>query len=235
VGIPVYLRTAATATGVPQGISFDGAAYTVVALLIDDKKVLGREQGWGDYVQGLNDGAAKGAHRILPIKLSAGAISLNPQLRAANFLSLDAVPAESRTQRLMIGLLHDLCRLMQDERATEYRASDASAIPAAIAKPVRIFISDAKEVGEEMALKIREYITKNLQLDTFFAKNQIPAKIAVSLRRMQRACRDLSSITRLTVAARESRSQSSIGTDHDRRKFRDDNRGTFLEPTGSKQ
>jgi hypothetical protein len=173
LGIPVYLRTAETPQGLPRDVPFDEAAHTVVVLLVDDRMVLGRSQGWGDYVQKLIDGAAKGPHRILPIKLSGKAFTLNPRLRAANFMSLDLVPPESRSQRLMVGLLHDLCRLMKDEPAAEYEASDSQAQPESIAEPVRIFISHARKDGEERAKKIREYITKNLQLDTFFDTNQI--------------------------------------------------------------
>ncbi|MEX1027228.1 MAG: TIR domain-containing protein [Candidatus Paceibacterota bacterium] len=173
LGIPVYLRTAANSREVPPAIAFDEATHTVVVLLVDDKMVLGRGQGWGSYADALVAEAATGAHRVLPIKLSASAFTLSRQLRAANFLTLDSVPAEARPQRLLVGLLHDLCRLMQDEPPAEYQASDANARPAAIAKPVRIFISHAKKDGEALALEIREYITKNLQLDTFFDKNQI--------------------------------------------------------------
>jgi hypothetical protein len=160
--IPIYLRTAETPEGLPRDVPFAEAAHTVVVLLVDDKMVLGRNHGWGNYVQGLIDGASKGLHRILPIKLSGNAFVLNTQLRAANFLSLDRVSTESRPQRLMVGLLHDLCRLMRDEPAAEYVASDSHAKPAAIAEPIRIFISHAKKDGEELALKIRDYISKNL-------------------------------------------------------------------------
>jgi hypothetical protein len=173
LGVPVYLRTSVDAQSVPEAIPFGGAAHVVVVLLVDDEMVLGRDQGWGNYVQNLLEEAKAGPNRILPVKLSANAFSLNAELRNANFLPLDTVAAKSRQQRLLIGVVHDLCRLLQDEPLMDYSASDPNAKPKMVAKPVRIFISHAKKDGEALAIKIRNYISKNLQLDSFFDKNQI--------------------------------------------------------------
>jgi SLOG cluster2/TIR domain len=173
MGIPVYVRTAVDSQSVPETIPFGEAVQTVVVLLVDDKMVLGRNQGWDRYVQATIDGSKIGAGHVLPVKVSANAFSLNAQLRNANFLPLDTVATESRPQRLLIGLVHDLCRLLQHEPALDFSGSIPNANPKLIAKPIRIFISHAKKDGEALALKIRDYISTTLQLDTFFDKNQI--------------------------------------------------------------
>lgn len=170
-GIPVYLRTSLAPREVPPPIDFNEARHTVVVLLVDDKMVLNREEGWRDYAESLLAEATKGGHRVLPVKLSKNAFSLSTQLSQANFLPLDAVPMESQRYRLMIGLSHDLCRLLRGEQAAEHSATVSK--PAAVARPVRIFISHAKKDGVDLAKKIRDYITTNLQLDTFFDQNQI--------------------------------------------------------------
>ena len=52
-------------------------------------------------------------HRIIPVKLTDSAFSLHRELQRRNFLPIDtAMPAIQQKPRLLIGLTHDLCRLL---------------------------------------------------------------------------------------------------------------------------
>src|SRR5262249_13167355 len=141
--------------GLPAPIPFGEATHTFVLLLVDTKMVLGRNNGWGQYVQALLQDEKSGDHRILPVKLAANAFNLDRSLQAKNFLPLDAsdLPADLRKQRLMVGVLHDLCRLLKHEKAVDYTTETPM-----IAEPVRIFISHAKRDGASLALDIKTYI-----------------------------------------------------------------------------
>lgn len=172
MGIPVYLRTSLDSETTPEPIPFDQARHTVVVLLVDDQMVLSREAGWGKYAGDLVASAKDDvhqAHRILPVKLSNSAFTLNTDLRAKNFLPLDTVlPIAQQKQRLLIGLLHDLCRLFSNCGSVDYEAGMDS-----ITDPVRVFLSHAKKDGVKLTEQFKAFIQSELQLDTFFDKNGI--------------------------------------------------------------
>lgn len=172
LGIPVYLRTAVDSASVPKPISFDQARHTVVVLLVDDEMVLARDSGWGKYADELLAGVksdAAQAHRIIPVKLSSAAFTLHDELRAKNFLPLDGGwSLTQQKQRLLIGVVHDLCRLLSHCGAVDYEAHTDT-----IAKPMRVFLSHAKKDGEELTKQFKTFIQNELQLDTFFDKNGI--------------------------------------------------------------
>ena len=172
MGIPVYLRTAASGDAMPEPVSFEQARHTVVLLLVDDAMVLARDDGWGQYAGELLASAmgdATQAHRVLPVKLSSAAFTLHGDLRAKNFLPLDGgLTLTQQKQRLLIGLLHDLCRLLSDCDTVDYEVPNGS-----ITEPVRVFLSHAKKDGEELTKQFKTFIQNELQLDTFFDKNGI--------------------------------------------------------------
>ncbi len=172
LGIPVYLRTSQDSVSKPEPIPFDQARHTVVVLLVDNQMVLFREAGWEQYAGELIAAAKRDssqAHRVLPVKLSSAAFTLHSELRAKNFLPLDgALTLTQQKQRLLIGLLHDLCRLLSDCGPVDYNASNDS-----ITEPVRVFLSHAKKDGEELTKQFKTFIQNELQLDTFFDKNGI--------------------------------------------------------------
>ena len=169
LGIPVYLRTAFTGDATPAPVPFDQAQHTVVVLLVDDTMMLARDDGWEQYAETLVQGAKSGAHRLIPVKLSESAFSLHGELRKRNFLPLDVrMPVSQQKQRLLIGLLHDLCRLLSGSDPVNYESRGE-----AIQTPVRVFLSHAKKDGEKLTLEFKAFLQNELQLDTFFDRNGI--------------------------------------------------------------
>ena len=168
LGIPVYLRTASSSDELPEPIPFDQAEHTVVALLVDDCMMLARDDGWEQYADTLVNGANTGAHRLIPVNLSPAAFSLNPELRKRNFMPLDLkMPFARQKHRLLIGLTHDLCRLLSGSAPVNYESRKE------IQAPVRVFLSHAKKDGEELIREFKTFLQNELQLDTFFDRNGI--------------------------------------------------------------
>lgn len=169
LGIPVYLRTPSSSDALPEPVPFDQAQHTVVVLLVDDEMMLAREEGWGQYADTLVQGAKTGTHRLIPVKLSDSAFSLHGELRKRNFLPLDVrMPLPQQKQRLLIGLVHDLCRLLSGSTSVNYESRGE-----AIQAPVRVFLSHAKKDGEELTKGFKAFLQNELQLDTFFDKTGI--------------------------------------------------------------
>jgi len=173
LGIPVYLSTAPDSDSLPTDVDFDRAQHTVVVLLVDDVMADAGDQGikgerWEDYVQRLLDGVKRGLHRIIPVKLSEDAFSLHAGLARRNFLPIDqTMPMTQQKQRLLIGVVHDLCRLLSGSEAVNYESKDS------ITNPVRVFLSHAKMDGEDLTEKFKTFLQNELQLDTFFDRNGI--------------------------------------------------------------
>ena len=168
LGIPVYPRTTSPGDKLPQSVSFEQSQHTVVVLLVDDQMMLARDDGWEQYADSLVQGAKTGAHRLIPVNLSKSAFSLHGELRQRNFLPLDVTkPLAQQKQRLLIGLTHDLCRLLIGSAPVNYAA------PESIQSPVQVFLSHAKKDGEKLTLDFKTFLQNELQLDTFFDKTGI--------------------------------------------------------------
>ena len=167
-GIPVYLRTAESSDSLPEPVAFDQAQHTVVVLLVDDAMMLARDEGWERYADSLVQGAKSGEHRLIPVNLSGAAFSLHGELRKRNFLPIDVkMSLAQQKQRLLIGLTHDLCRLLSGSAPVDYESREA------IQAPVKVFLSHAKKDGEELTKQFKSFIQNELQLDTFFDRTDI--------------------------------------------------------------
>ncbi len=168
LGIPVYLRTAESSDTLPEAVPFDQAQHTIVVLLVDDAMIMARDEGWERYAESLVQGAKTGEHRLIPVNLSAAAFTLHGDLRRRNFLPIDLkMPSAQQKQRLLIGLTHDLCRLLSGSTPVDYESAKA------VQAPVRVFLSHAKKDGEELTKEFKTFLQNELQLDTFFDRNGI--------------------------------------------------------------
>ena len=168
LGIPVYLRTAESSDTLPEPVAFDQAQHTIVVLLVDDAMIMARDEGWERYADSLVQGAKTEEHRLIPVNLSAQAFTLHAELRRRNFLPIDLkMPMAQQKQRLLIGLTHDLCRLLSGSAAVDYESR------AAVQAPVRVFLSHAKKDGEDLTKEFKTFLQNELQLDTFFDRNGI--------------------------------------------------------------
>ena len=169
LGIPIYLRTATASDSLPELVPFDQAEHTIVVLLVDDEMALARDDGWEQYAESLVQGARTGEHRLIPVNLSQAAFSLHGELRKRNFLPINRqMPFSQQKQRLLIGIVHDLCRLLSGSSPVNYESEDAP-----IQVPVRVFLSHAKKDGEELTIQFKTFLQNELQLDTFFDRNGI--------------------------------------------------------------
>jgi SLOG cluster2/TIR domain len=197
IGIPVYLRSTPWSpdSEAPRPIPLDQALHTVVIALVDETMVLRRNEGWNRYLADLHAQTAQAPdrHRLLPVKLDDGAFSVAEGLESANFIrppegiatadwlnQLTAILDEKHEHGkpraepfdLLIPITHEICRLLLSEPQLNHEPSPYTE---RIGQPVQVFISHTKvDEGVKHAKSIRDYISQNLQLRTFFDTNDIP-------------------------------------------------------------
>ena len=174
IGIPVFFRSAAVSAGqVPPRIAVDAAQHTAIIVLVDPQMVI--DDGWETYVDDLwnQAGAAPDRHRLFPVAFDDTAYQLSPQIGAVNYIRLQGQSAEAGVGFLLNRLTNELGRLLTQRptlASVETEATKDTSPP-----KMRLFISHAKLDGEKTALLLRDYIHKNLALDTFFDAIDIAA------------------------------------------------------------
>jgi hypothetical protein len=164
LGIPVFFRSVAAGKGVrtPLPIDLEQAERSAVILLVNSAMVT--DQEWSYYVTELSRhvSAASGRHRIFPVSLSRAALQFDSALGQTNFIRYHEFAGDGgqNSSELMLWLTHELCRFLNHPR---------SAAPGAILspRPIRLFISHAKQDGVPLAEKFREAIA-DTPAATFF-------------------------------------------------------------------
>jgi len=155
LGIPVFFRSAAANKGArtPIPIDLELAEHSAVILLVNSAMVTDPE--WDDYTRELSGRvrATSGRHRIFPVSLSRAALQFDSALGQTNFIRYHEFASDGgqNSSELMLWLTHELCRFLNRPR------SDA---PGAVLspKPIRLFISHAKQDGVPLAERFREAI-----------------------------------------------------------------------------
>ncbi len=155
LGISVLFRSAAANEGthIPLPIDLEQSEHSAVILLVNSAMVTNQE--WGDYAKKLSGRvkAAGGRHRIFPVSLSKAAMQFDSALGQTNFIRYHEWASEDgkNSSELMLWLTHELCRFLNQPR---------SAAPGAVLspKPIRLFISHAKQDGVPLAERFREAI-----------------------------------------------------------------------------
>jgi len=169
LGIPVFFRNVVSRdTGRPLEIKLDDAQQSAVVVLVDDALVAS-EDGWNTYLQDLWRQTKDGAypHRLYPISMSANAFNLN-DIAETNFIRLHDLNQDKRHAVLAGSLMHELCRLLLNKNKVPKQQITLPS-PA----PVKLFISHAKQDGQELANDIRAYVHRDLALKTFFDATDI--------------------------------------------------------------
>jgi hypothetical protein len=175
IGIPVFFRSAAGDGGKasPPPIAVDAAQHTAIIVLVDPQMVIA--DGWDKYVDDLWNqvGVTPDRHRLFPVAFDDTAYQLSAQIGAVNYIRLQDHSAESGPGFLLNRLTNELGRLLTQRPtlATVETEGTKGAKPA----KMRLFISHAKLDGEKATLVLRDYIHKNLALDTFFDAIDIAA------------------------------------------------------------
>jgi hypothetical protein len=175
IGIPVFFRSAAGGGGKasPPPIAVDAAQHTAIIVLVDPQMVIA--DGWDKYVEELwnQAGAVPDRHRLFPVAFDDTAYQLSARIGAVNYIRLQGHSAEAGPGFLLNRLTNELGRLLTQRptlASVETEETKASSPP-----KMRLFISHAKLDGEKAALVLRDYIHKNLALDTFFDAIDIAA------------------------------------------------------------
>ncbi len=164
----------------PIPIVFDESLNNVVIVLIDDLMVIG--EGWEKYVSDLWE-HCKGDETclFLPIAISNHAYNLSQSVSFANFIkSPKQTNLEESTSSLFEkkavhftnSIAHEICRMLLHNEDKWQDASKAEKKESALIdlspSPVKLFISHAKADGEELAIKIRDYLNSGSAIKTFF-------------------------------------------------------------------
>ncbi len=175
IGIPVFFRSAADGGGrtSPPPITVDAAQHTAIIVLVDPQMIIA--DGWDKYVEDLWNQArvAPDRHRLFPVAFDDTAYQLSAQISAVNYIRLQGQSAEAGPGFLLNRLTNELGRLLT-QRPTLANVENEETKGASPPK-MRLFISHAKLDGEKTALVLRDYIHKNLALDTFFDAIDIAA------------------------------------------------------------
>jgi TIR domain-containing protein len=172
IGIPVRFRSVQSGNGgsLPDEIPLL-AEHTAIIVLVDDELVIDRE--WGNYVVKIWENCAKtgSTHRLYPVALTPQAFNLNSEIAEVNFIRLqDISEVGAQAKSLLNQLTHELSRLLLNIPRAIMADSQNAAGPA----PVTVFLSHAKKDGLQLALKVKNYIASETQLNTFFDAHDIP-------------------------------------------------------------
>ena len=173
IGIPIFYRSATGGSKTPPPIAVDAAQHTAIIVLVDPQMVIG--DGWDTYVEEIwrQSGAEPERHRLFPVAFDDSAYQLSAQIGAVNYIRLQDHSAEAAPSFLLNRLTNELGRLLT-QRPTLARVETEETKGARPPK-MRLFISHAKLDGEKTAILLRDYIHKNLALDTFFDAIDIAA------------------------------------------------------------
>ena len=162
LGIPVYFRSTPGAPGskTPLAIDLNRAESCAVIVLASSDMVT--DEAWSEYVSGIGAAvrSSAGQHRMFPVSLSKAALELSQVLGQTNFICYHEFPDEQKEDSLTLWLTHELCRFLNRPRTN---AGDRVLSP----KPIRLFISHAKQDGVPLAETFRESI-KNTPAAVFF-------------------------------------------------------------------
>src|SRR5262249_2043439 len=152
-----------------------------VVVLVDSMMVLNRDEGWGDYLSDLHERIRPepDRNRLLAVKLDDDAFSVARGIEKSNFIrptgDLSSDDWLSWLQKEHYDLLnpttHELSRLLLGEPRPDHGKKDSGG---RVSQAVQIFISHTKKDGGPIAQRIRNNISRNTQLKTFFDVNDIP-------------------------------------------------------------
>lgn len=171
IGIPVYFRYTKLEDNKPLKLDLANAEKNAIVLLIDEEYVL--DEDFRLYTEALSK-KMNDDNRIFPISLCNKAYSIGCGLSTLQFtdgmkflkknLNLqDEKDLEKTIKKIRTELLHDCSRLIlnfhpKQEDKEQHR----------IGSPVKLFLSHAKNDGEDITIKFKKFIESNLKLDVFF-------------------------------------------------------------------
>lgn len=168
--IPVHYRTQPLGSETFAKIPFSESEKNALIILVDE--YMFNDPDWTSAIDNVLNSKPSNT-RVFPISFSDYAFDFNPvNLSPTQFIKTDqkgpctgnAIKANSKIikYRLLESIAKFLFNVKEDYDTNEH--SDP---------PIKLFISHAKEDGEELAIKFRNHIYSNTKLKAFFDANDI--------------------------------------------------------------
>lgn len=172
----LYRSTPPSSQKLPLPIDFDEAETTAVIILSEQH--LATDSDWKQYVQELaNRAEAKdlGSH-VFPVEMDECGLRIGIKQQALRWNNWHGLKQEDKQQRLISGLTYEFCLMLRHYLEHLKHPVESEEALTRYLRRVQIFLSHSKHDGdgERIALKIRDYIHKNHNLESFFDVRNIP-------------------------------------------------------------
>ncbi|UAB82850.1 toll/interleukin-1 receptor domain-containing protein [Zunongwangia sp. SCSIO 43204] len=168
--IPVHYRTLPFKNETFAKIPFSESKKNALVILVDE--YMFNDSNWTQAIDDLLKSKPANT-RIYPVSLSNYAFDLNPEhLAPTQFIKtnqkdpITGNEIEVNDRIIKYRLLESIAKLLFNVKDTYDSQKDSD-------PPIRLFISHAKEDGEVLAMKFRDYIYSNTKLKAFFDANDI--------------------------------------------------------------
>ena len=168
--IPVHYRTLPFKNETFAKIPFSESKKNALVILVDE--YMFNDSNWTQAIDDLLKSKPANT-RIYPVSFSNYAFDLNPEnLAPTQFIKtnqkdpITGNEIEVNNRIIKYRLLESIAKLLFNVKDTYDCQKDSD-------PPIRLFISHAKEDGEVLAMKFRDYIYSNTKLKAFFDANDI--------------------------------------------------------------
>tara|TARA_R110002020_G_scaffold185364_2_gene382921 strand:- start:369 stop:1547 length:1179 start_codon:yes stop_codon:yes gene_type:complete len=168
--IPVHFRTLPYKNETFAKISFNASQKNALVILVDEHMF--NDSNWTQAIDNLLQSKPANA-RVFPISFSDYAFNLNPEhLNQIQFIKTnqkDPVTGnetESNDRIIKYKLLESIAKLLFNVKDNYDTNKDND-------PPIKLFISHAKQDGEDLAIQFRDYIYSKTKLKAFFDANDI--------------------------------------------------------------
>jgi len=168
--IPVHYRMLPFKNETFAKIPFSESKKNALVILVDE--YMFNDSNWTQAIDDLLKSKPANT-RIYPVSFSNYAFDLNPEyLAPTQFIKtnqkdpITGNEIEVNDRIIKYRLLESIAKLLFNVKDTYDSQKDSD-------PPIRLFISHAKEDGEVLAMKFRDYIYSNTKLKAFFDANDI--------------------------------------------------------------
>lgn len=168
--IPVHYRTLPFKNETFAKIPFSESKKNALVILVDE--YMFNDSNWTQAIDDLLKSKPANT-RIYPVSFSNYAFDLNPEhLTPTQFIKtnqkdpITGNEIEVNDRIIKYRLLESIAKLLFNVKDTYDSQKDSD-------PPIRLFISHAKEDGEVLAMKFRDYIYSKTKLKAFFDANDI--------------------------------------------------------------
>ncbi len=159
----------------PSSINWNDADLTAVVVLTEATLV--DDPAWVEYVHGIaRDARDKGIPAgFFPVTMDDRGVEANFEQQALRWNCWDGTDM-GRSQRLMLELTHEFCRMLRHRIDAHQSVEGGSVAYERYLEKIQVFISHSKHDGdgESVGNRIRDWIYEHSPLDSFFDIHDIP-------------------------------------------------------------